>query len=378
MKKICFITAIHGSAYSFLRDHMAALQKEYKVHYICNEPDINNIKVPHDAYHCVNIQRNISLIEDFKALWQLYRYFKVEKFDAVHSVTPKAGLLTSIAAFFARVPVRIHIYTGQVWANKTGLMRFLLKSMDRMISLFDNRILVDGEGQRQFLIKNKVVSDEKSRVLGSGSICGVNLDRFNPTEAIRGEKRKELGIADSQTVFVFMGRLNRDKGLYELLSAFNRIASERTDVYLLLFGRDEENVSATFNNYSHIKVGDNFCYYGATSEPNKMLQAGDVFVLPTYREGFGSSVIEASALGLPVICSDAYGVMDAMVDNVTGLRCKVGDVDSLYHAMSSLAEDKQLQIKLGDKGRDRVLKEFDGSRVTESWVDYYHECLNDK
>lgn len=377
MKKICFITAVHGSGYSFLRDHMAALQKEYKVYYVCNEPDVNNIKVPHDGYHCVNIQRQISLVQDFKALWHLYRYFRAERFDAVHSVTPKAGLLTSIAAFFARVPVRIHIYTGQVWANKTGFMRFLLKTMDRLISLFDNQILVDGEGQRQFLIQNKVVSEKNSKVLGSGSICGVNLERFNPSVEVREEKRKELGIDDSKTVFVFMGRLNHDKGVYELLSAFNRLASERDDVYLLLFGHDEENVSDTFSRYAYISNGENFCYYGATPEPQKMLQAGDVFVLPTYREGFGSSVIEASALGLPVICSDAYGVMDAMVDDVTGLRCKVGDVESLYQALNSLVEDKQLQSKLGKNGRERVIKEFDGKRVTENWVDYYHTCLID-
>ena len=375
MKKICFITAVHGSAYSFLRDHMSALQKEYKVHYVCNEPDVNNIKVPNDGYHCVNIQRKISLIQDIKALWELYRYFRQEKFDAVHSVTPKAGLLTSIAAFFARVPVRIHIYTGQVWANKKGFMRFMLKTMDRIIALFDNHILVDGEGQRQFLIKNKVVSEKNSRVLGSGSICGVNLDRFKPSVDIRSEKRKELGINDLKTVFVFMGRLNHDKGVYELLSAFNRLASEREDVYLLLFGHDEENVSTTFVDYSHIKTASNFCYYGATPEPQNMLQAGDVFVLPTYREGFGSSVIEASALGLPVICSDAYGVMDAMVDNVTGMRCKVGDVESLYNAMVKLAGDKNLQTELGQNGRDRVINEFSGADVTKHWLQFYADVV---
>ena len=354
---------------------MAALQKEYKVYYVCNEPDVNNIKVPHDGYHCVNIQRQISLVQDFKALWYLYRYFRTEKFDAVHSVTPKAGLLTSIAAFFARVPVRIHIYTGQVWANKTGFMRFLLKTMDRLISLFDNQILVDGEGQRQFLIQNKVVSEKNSKVLGSGSICGVNLERFNPSVEVREEKRKELGIDDSKTVFVFMGRLNHDKGVYELLSAFNRLAFDRDDVYLLLFGHDEENVSDTFSRYAYISNGENFCYYGATPEPQKMLQAGDVFVLPTYREGFGSSVIEASALGLPVICSDAYGVMDAMVDDVTGLRCKVGDVESLYSAMVKLADDTNMQILLGQNGRNRVIKEFSGADVTKHWLQYYADVV---
>lgn len=375
MKKICFITAVPASAEAFLRDHMYALKKEYIVYYVCNEPDANNIKVPNDGYQCVGIQRKISLVQDFKALCHLYRYFRSEKFDAVHSVTPKAGLLTSIAAFFARVPVRIHIYTGQVWANKTGLMRFILKTMDRMIALFDNHILVDGEGQRQFLISNRVVSAKNSKVLGSGSICGVNLDRFSPSADVREEKRRELCIDDSKTVFVFMGRLNHDKGVYELLSAYNRIASERGDVYLILFGHDEENVSSTFNDYEYIKIGSNFCYFGATPEPHIMLQAGDVFVLPTYREGFGSSVIEASALGLPVICSDAYGVMDAMVDNETGLRCKVGDSGSLYSAMIKLADDKHLQKSLGNNGRERVIREFNGADVTKNWVQFYAEIF---
>ena len=375
MKKICFVTAVPVSAEAFLKDHMDALRKEYKVYYVSSEPNPKNIKVSFDGYHSVNIHRKISIMNDFKALWRLFKYFRKEKFEAVHSVTPKAGLLTSIAAFFARVPVRTHIYTGQVWANKSGVLRFILKFMDRLIALFDNHLLVDGEGQRQFLIKNRVLKENNSRVLGFGSICGVNLERFNPSDAMRNEKRIELGISDDKIVFVFMGRLNRDKGLNELLAAFNMLATERDDVYLLLFGSDEENISNTFQNYSSIKDQVNFQYYGPTREPFNMLQAGDVFVLPTYREGFGSSVIEASALELPVICSDAYGVMDAMIDDVTGLRCKVGDVDSLYNSMLKLSNDRELQSFLGRNGRERVVREFDGKKVTRNWIDFYREII---
>lgn len=375
MKKICFVTAIPTSAEVFLRDHMKALREEYEVFYVSNEQDVNNVRVPVDGYYCVNIQRKISICHDIRALWDLYKYFRKEKFDAVHSVTPKAGLLTSIAAFCARVPVRVHIYTGQVWANKRGFMRLLLKFMDKTISSLDNHILVDGEGQRQFLIRNKVLKEKKSCVLGSGSICGVNLDRFNPSTMVRNEKRNELGIPADMTVYTFMGRLNRDKGLHELMAAFNRLAAEKEDVYLLLFGGDEESISRTFHKYPYIRNKQNFLYYGPTNEPFNMLQAGDVFVLPTYREGFGSSVIEASALGLPVICSDAYGVMDAMIDEVTGLRCKVGDVESLYEAMMKLAADKDLQKFLGKNGRERVIREFDGKAVTKYWVDYYREIM---
>ena len=374
-KKICFITAVPGTATAFLRDHMRSLIKDYEVYYVSNEIDESKILVPHIGYHSVDIQRGISIWKDLKALYKLTRYFRKERFDAVHSVTPKAGLLTAIAGFFAGVPIRIHIFTGQVWANKKGPMRWLLKLMDKVLVLFGNHFLVDGEGQRQYLIQQGILKEKNSKVLGKGSICGVNLERFNPDETTRVEARKEINVKDDQIVFAFMGRLNHDKGLYELLPAFNSLASVTPKVYLLLFGNDEENITSHFMEYNNIKAGVNFCYYGRTSEPQKMLQAGDVFVLPTFREGFGASVIEASALGLPVICSDAYGVMDAMVDNVTGMRCKVGDINSLYDAMRAFVENPSLIKKLGDAGRKRVIEDFDGVQMTQHWVDYYHELL---
>lgn len=375
MKKICFITAIPGSAYSFLRDHMAALRKDYMVFYVSNEPEERKIAVPHDGYFCVGIERGISLWRDIVALVKLSRFFREERFDAVHSVTPKAGLLTAIAAFYARIPIRIHIFTGQVWANKSGLIRWILKLMDKVIVLFGNHFLVDSEGQRRFLIEQGVLNEQNSTVLGHGSICGVNLERFSPNESLRKEARRELCIRDDQIVFVFLGRLNRDKGIYDLLSAFNRLSKERQNVFLLLFGNDEECIESHFIEYNNLKSNVNFLYKGPTPNPQRMLQAGDVFVLPTYREGFGSSVIEASALGLPVICSDAYGVIDAMVDGVTGLRCKVGDIDSLYLKMKTLAEDESFRVLLGQAGKERVERLFDGKVMTRLWVDYYHDIL---
>lgn len=372
-KKICFITAVPGSANAFLKDHMSALRQDYQVYYVSNEPDESKILVDHDGYHCVGIQRGIKIGKDIKALIALTKYFRKEKFNSVHSVTPKAGLLTAIAGFFAGIPVRIHIFTGQVWANKKGPFRCLLKFMDKIIVLFGNHFLVDGEGQRQYLIQQGILKEKNSQVLGHGSICGVNLNRFNPTEQARKEARDEVK-AGNKIVFIFMGRLNHDKGLYELLPAFDRLASERDDVFLLLFGNDEENIASHFPEYKHMN-DSNYLYYGRTSEPQKMLQAGDVFVLPTYREGFGSSVIEASALGLPVICSDAYGVRDAMVDDVTGLRCKVGDVESLFEAMKRFAESPELINRMGKAGMERVVKDFDGKKMTENWVNLYHQLV---
>lgn len=374
-KKICFITAVPGSANAFLKDHMSALRQDYLVYYVSNERDESKILVEYDGYHCVDIQRGISLLKDLRALIHLTRYFKTEKFDAVHSVTPKAGLVTALAAYFAGVPHRTHIFTGQVWANKKGFSRWLLKTLDKVIAKLNNHILVDGEGQRQYLIQQGVLTEHNSQVLGHGSICGVNLERFNPTKEMREAKRKELNVSEDTIVFSFMGRLNHDKGLYELLPAFNRLVAECPKAFLVLYGNDEENVASHFGEYKNLKEKENFLYYGLTREPQNMTQAADVFVLPTYREGFGSSVIEAAALGIPTICSDAYGVMDAMVDNVTGLRCKVGDKESLYHCMKQLYNDKSMRERMGKAGRERVLQDFDGRIITQKWVEFYHEML---
>ncbi len=374
-KRICFVTAIPDSAHAFLRDHFVALREHYGVYYISSERDEAKIRVAHDGYFQADIRRGIAPLADLRALWQLVRIFRRERFDAVHSVTPKAGLLTALAAYVAKVPVRIHIFTGQVWAGRSGFMRWMLKTMDRLIAGLDTHILVDGEGQRRFLIAQGVVPEDKARVLGKGSICGVNLERFAPDVETRAAVRKELGLDKSHIVFVFMGRLNRDKGLYDLLPAFDHLARVSADAYLLLIGKDEEGVASHFADYPHLKNRINYFYYGMSPEPERILQAGDVFVLPTYREGFGSSVIEASALGMPVICSDVYGVQDAMVDDETGLRFHVTDVNALYLCMERLAEDAALRKKLGTAGRERVRRDFDGKKISHLWVEYYKELL---
>lgn len=376
-KKICFVVAIAGTADAFLRDHIKALRDEFEVYIAGNiksKDEISRLDV--NDYFQFDIQRSISLINDMKAIWQLYKYFKRMKFDAVHSVTPKAGMTTAIAARLAGIEHRTHIFTGQVWATRKGAMRTMLKSIDWITAHLDNHILVDGESQRQYIIKNGVVSKKKSQVLGPGSISGVNIDRFIPSEECRIHVRQELNLTD-RIVFTFMGRANKEKGIHELFKAFNNIALTHKEAFLLFFGSDEDGCLNTVSQYSNIKDGENYLFYGRTSTPGLHLQASDVFVMPSYREGFGSSVIEASCLGLPVICSDAYGVMDAMIDEVTGLRCKVADVTTLQSAMEKLLNDAELRKRLGNAGRQRVLDNFKGSDITAEWVKFYHQILDD-
>lgn len=376
-KKICFVVAVTGTAQSFLKDHIKALAKDYDVYLVANlenAPDF--ILEGLTGIHHVPLVRNISIGKDFRALSELAAYFIKMKFDAVHSVTPKAGLVTALAARLAGVKHRIHIFTGQVWATRSGMMRRMLKNIDKYIATSNNHILVDGESQRQFLIAERIVSEKKSRVLGAGSICGADTERFNPDENIRLQQRTLMNIPDEKIVFTYMGRLNRDKGVYELLSAFNELSSTCPDAFLLMFGWDEENCLSKIDKYRNIRKGGNFLYLGPTSTPQLSLQAADVFCLPSYREGFGMSVVEASCLGLPVICSDIYGLTDTMVENETGLRCKVADIPTLVDAMKLFYDYPDERRRMGESGRERVLELFTGEKIVGAWCDYYKSILD--
>lgn len=377
-KKIAFIVAIPGSAHSFLIDHFRKLVDLYNVHLIADfssEKDKEEFEELGIICHSVPIKRSINIFQDIKALSMLRRVFAEEKFASVHSVTPKAGLLSAVASWAAGIKVRIHIYTGQVWATKKGFVRILLKQMDKMIALFDNHLLVDGESQRQFLIREGVLKSSNSRVLANGSICGVHLERFNISDKIRCDERAKFGFSNENVVYIFLGRLNHDKGIGELYSAFNKLVIECPEAKLILYGDDEEGYEAKAVNFKNMRRNDNFFYPGATHNPYDALQVGDVFVLPTWREGFGSSVIEAQALALPVITSDAYGVLDASVENETGLRCHVGDADSLYKCMKVYYENPTMRRMHGIAGRKRIEEKFDNNLVTAAWIKYYKELV---
>ena len=377
-KKICFVVAVPITAHAFLKDHIKALSGEYDIYLVANiesEEDIIGLNIA--GWKSIDIQRGISMVKDIQAVWQLIKYFKVMMFDAVHSVTPKAGLTTALAGKMAGIKHRTHIFTGQVWATRTGVMRGILKSIDKIIAKCDNHILVDGKSQRAFLEKEGVLKKGKAEVFSNGSISGVNAARFVPDEEAKTKIREQMGIKDGMICYIFLGRLNHDKGIGELYEAYNRLASEVKDVFLMLVGADEEDYIDRLPQYKNIVEGENFHFCGFTSTPERVLNAADVFVLPTYREGFGTSVLEAACIGLPAITSDAYGVIDATIEGVTGLQCKVGDAESLYQSMKQMHDNPEMMRQMGKNSRERALRDFNGAVLTKCWVEFYHSMLND-
>ena len=358
-KSICFVVSSPFTAQVFLKNHIKKLAKSYDVYLVANFQgfdksnlqDLRMMELKHIA-----IARDIKLNKDIGALFLLKKYFRKMEFDVVHTVTPKAGLLGVFAARLANVKKRIHIFTGQVWHTRTGAFKKMLMWLDRFIVWNSTDILVDGESQRQFLIKNKIVKDVNSFVLGKGSISGVDIKRFVLNENIKIEVRKELGITGNEVVYMFLGRMNTDKGINELAVAFNKLSQNYSNVRLLLVGGDEENMTSVIK--QKVVNIDTVIFYGVTTSPERLLQACDVFCLPSYREGFGTSIIEAALLEIPVICSDTYGLMETIIENKTGLRHKVADVDSLYFQMEKLVNNKELREELGKGGRTYVLENF--------------------
>lgn len=370
-KKICVVASAPGGITSFWKTNIERLSEQFDVYVVANyqeETVFSNLKIKGEK--SVNILRRPSLWSMVKAAYTLRKYFKQEQFDGFISMSLNASLVSAIAGWLVGVPFRARIFTGQLWAHKTGFSRIFYKTLDKITVCLNNHFLVDGKSQQEYLIENGILKEGQSIVLANGSICGVDVDLFNPSEEKREEERKRLGFDDSDVVFTFMGRLNRDKGTYELLEAFNRLAATHENSKLLLIGNSEGITEDTFKSYDNISIDRNLLLYGYTKQPYYALQAGDVFCLPSYREGFGMSVIEAAALGLPVISSDAYGLRDSFVDGKTGLKCKVKDVDTLFVAMQKLYINSDLRKEYGKYGRKRVVEMFSMELVSNAWLNY--------
>lgn len=371
-RKVCIVVSSPMTIVAFLRDQLRELSSAYDLHVFANSPDaafLDEIGV-RASFSSIPLKRNISPWHDLLALLVLWRHFRRIKPDAVHSVTPKAGLLGMAAAFLAGVRCRIHTFTGQVWATKRGASRWILWSMDCLIAFFASRILVDSFSQREFLLANRVVSPHKATVLGQGSISGVDLLRFKPDPASRVAVRMELAVAQDALVFLYVGRLKRDKGIPELVEAFAMNLSMHPAARLLLVGPDEDDLEFLFSKQNNI------LRVGYTNEPERYMAAADVFVLPSHREGFGSTVIEAAACGLPTVASRIYGLTDAVVDGETGLLHECGDVQGLAAALAILSADSDKRSRMGICARERAARDFAMEAVTRNTMDFYREALD--
>jgi glycosyltransferase involved in cell wall biosynthesis len=334
--------------------------------------------------HCemIYIVRAISLYRDFQALLRLYLFFRRNKTQIAHSTTPKAGLLSAIAAFAARVPVRLHTYTGQPWANMRGFKGWLARSCDMLVGRLNTCCYADSPSQREFLIENQILNAERLFVIGEGSLSGVDIHRFDPlrfSSSDRESMRSSLGIPDAAPVLLFVGRITADKGVRELLRAFNILKLVFCDVHLILVGPfdNESGVAGTIAQIEITQIKDVHSI-GYSMNPEVYMAIADILCLPSYREGFGTVVIEAAAMGLPTVGSDIYGLTDAVLNEVTGLLVPHKDAEALAIAISRLLENKNLRFKMGDAARKRAHMLFDANKVNLLVAQEYYSIMHKK
>jgi glycosyltransferase involved in cell wall biosynthesis len=376
-EKICFVVSSPMTADAFLAGHIRTLSERYEVHFVLNGPpeSVRHPDLQHTRRFSARIEREIAPFADVAGLVQLTRILRRGGYSAVHSLTPKAGLLTAIAAFAARVPVRLHTYTGQVWATRKGARRRFLKAFDVLIAKLDTHVLADSLSQRDFLRSEGVLARDQGIVLAKGSVCGVDAERFRPDDAARTSVRAALGIAPDALVFLFVGRLTHDKGVLDLAHAFSRLALLRENTFLVLVGPDEDGTSAGIRE-ACATCGARVRFVGYTQDPERYMAASDVFCLPSHREGFGSVVVEAAAAGLPAIGSRIYGIVDAIEDGRTGLLVEPANPGDLAAAMQRLADDAVFRQSLGKAARERALKDFSQAALTGALLEFYGSVLH--
>ena len=376
--KICVLAATPLTVHFFLKPHLVEFSRHFDVTLACN-PKNDAYLPPLDLpvhQTTVGMERKISPLRDLITLFELFSLFRRERFDLVVSVVPKAGLLGMLAAFLAGVPRRVHIFQGEVWASRRGLMRGLLKAMDKVIAKSATHVLAVSPSERLFLEEQGVVRPGQVSVLGSGSISGVDMLRFRPDTEARSSLRNEHAIPDDAVMCLFLGRLTADKGVFDLVQAFASCGKNNPKLWLMLVGPDEEGVGPRLLSTLTGEVAGRLLVEGFTHTPERYIAAADFLCLPSYREGFGMVVIEAAAAGIPSIGSHIYGVSDAIVENETGLLVPPGDAPQLAAALSRLAGDEALRERLALAGRTRVENEFRQEKVVAGYVNYFQELLN--
>ena len=375
-KKIIYVVSTPRTVNSFLKYQIEKISNIYKVSLVCNlNKNFNNdeLNIPkHVKTYNVPINREINFFFDLLSLVKLYFLFLKLKPDIIHSITPKAGLISTLAGFLSKVPFRIHTFTGQVWVTKKGFFKILLKLIDKLIINLSSKILIDSPSQKEFLIKQKILNKEKNQsfVLGQGSISGIDINRFKKNIDIKLKFNSKNKISDNSFSILFLGRLNKDKGIYDLIDAYIKLRIKNLDINLIIVGSDEEN----FHRYISTKLkkfSNNVYLFSHTHKPENFYPLADLFIMPSHREGFGTSVIEAASCGIPTIASKIYGLSDAIVDGQTGLLFEKENIDDLTSKIEFLYNNRDILNKYSKNARNRAIECFSQDKIIEELINLY-------
>lgn len=366
-KKICFVVTVSMTVDQFLRFGFDEFHKNgYDISLICDMDEEYIAGLP-DYVHPfpIKMSRGIDPSGLVKAIKTMKRIFAENKFDIVQYSTPNAAFYASIAAKKAKVPVRLYCQWGLVYLGFSGLKRTIFKTIEKIICKKSTDVQPDSKGNLDFCRENGFYNAEKSRVVWNGSANGIDINKFDYSnkEIWKKQIRQEYNIPDNKIILGFLGRVGKDKGFEELMAAFKSLKSKYPDIVLLYVGPNEKPDTVNSEYLKYFEECPDIIYTGGwVDDTERYLSAMDIFLFPSYREGFGNVVIEAEAMGVPVVVSDIPGPQNGMVDGVTGFKVPARTVEPLVEKTSLLIEDEALRQKFGKAGAKFVVENFD-SRV---------------
>lgn len=323
----------------------------------------------------IEMSREISILKDLVALFQLYRFFKKEKPDIVHSITPKAGLLSMMAARLAGVPVRMHTFTGLIFPYKKGLLKFILIWMDRLLANSATHIYPEGKGVKEDLERYRI-SRKPLKILAHGNVNGIDTSYFNHEtieESDQENLRLQLGLSEEDFVFIFVGRLVRDKGINELVTAFKNLNLNLNLNLpkLLLLGPLEHDLDPLeAETLKEIETNPHIVSVGFQAEVRPYFALSDALVFPSYREGFPNVVLQSLAMELPAIVTDINGCNEIITSGENGLIIPVKNTEALQTGMEALYTDTTLYQTLKNKTRKSIFL-YEQKAVWEALVVEY-------
>lgn len=381
--KIIRTSTIPGSLNVLLKGQLRFLNKYFNVIALSGYNKTLELVRDREGVEIIgcSMERKISPFRDLISLLKLIFIFIKEKPVIVHSITPKAGLLTMLAAKITGVPIRIHTFTGLIFPTEKGIRQRLLIRMDMLLCSAATNIYPEGNGVKEDLLSYNITS-KPLKVIANGNVNGIDLNFFNPNHISikkQVDLKKHLGIDIDDFVFIFVGRLVRDKGINELVQAFINLTKthgSRQKNKLLLVGNFESKLdplqTSTLN---HIKDNKNIIFAGYQLDVRPYFSISDVLVLPSYREGFPNVVLQAGAMGLPSIVTNISGCNEIIVEGVNGMIIPVKDIDEIESAMRKLIDDKYLFNSLSSISRKMIENRYEQKIVWDALLKEYSTLL---
>jgi glycosyltransferase involved in cell wall biosynthesis len=364
MQKLIRITTVPSSLRSLLKGQHRFMSKYFEVIGVSGDGDALAEVRQNEGIrtHVVEMTRTITPLKDLKALLKLYKFFKKEKPFIVHTHTPKAGTVGMIAAKLAGVPNRLHTIAGLPLLEKTGVMRKLLNLVEKLTYSCSTLILPNSFKLKRIILTEKFTSASKLKVIGHGSSNGIDTEHYNIAHVTEKEKeqlRESLNINENDTVFIFIGRIVKDKGINELVAAFNLLTKKYSRCKLLLIGSRENHLDPLLSK-TEILIKENICIIptGVQKDIRPYVSISHALTFPSYREGFPNVVLQASCMCLPCIVSDINGCNEIIEDQVNGLIIPVKNSEALESAMIYMIENPEKRLDMIKHSRKRILERY--------------------